>query len=213
MLKNLFYPNEEKFMNIGIDIDGVLNDEKQFCLDYGTTFCLLNKFDYNINLCGWTTQTLMQWNDQAEQDFWTKYYTYYVEKNEYIRPFAAKVIQRLKTEGNLITILSARDPESPYLSGKNLANLTTNWLKNNNIPFDFLFFGINKKQIAEKYHIDIMIEDNPEYIQQLSVNIPILCFHNEHNRNLTQEHVQRVYSWNEIYQQIHFFKKEGHTYD
>ena len=41
-------------MRIGIDIDGVLNSQYNFCIDYGTKFCIYNwddcKKDYVIKV-------------------------------------------------------------------------------------------------------------------------------------------------------------------
>lgn len=198
-------------MNIGIDIDGVLNDEKQFCLDYGTGFCVSNHFRYCINLEGWRTQDIMQWDSLAETRFWTKYYLYYIERNEYVRAFASQTVCKLKDEGHRIIIISARDPESRYLAGNSLEKLTITWLSQNKIPFDSICFGIDKKALASQYHIDIMIEDNPDYIQQIAHDIPVLCFHGEHNKKIVGSNVKRVFSWNEVYRYIYIMK--GNAYD
>ncbi len=185
-------------MRIGVDIDGVLNDEKQFCIDYGTQFCSEFSFSYNISLSHWNSQDLMQWSDDAEFQFWNKYYCYYIARTTYVRPFAAEVIEELRSKNHTIHIISARNLDSPFLHGSNQETLTTKWLYDNRITFDSLSFTKEKEKAVTKLGIDVMIEDNPLYVKALASLIPVLCFHQEHNRNLNIKNIKRIYSWNEV---------------
>ena len=60
-------------MRIGIDIDGVLNSQYKFCIDYGTKFCNeLGKYKLeNINAIDTTDMFL--WSEDIAHQFWNKY--------------------------------------------------------------------------------------------------------------------------------------------
>ena len=60
-------------MKIGIDIDGVLNSQYNFCIDYGTKFCdELGEYKLeNLNVID--TTDMFQWGEDVAHQFWDKY--------------------------------------------------------------------------------------------------------------------------------------------
>ena len=60
-------------MKIGIDIDGVLNSQYDFCIEYGTKFCNeIGKYKLeNLNVIDTTDMFL--WNEEIAHKFWNTY--------------------------------------------------------------------------------------------------------------------------------------------
>ncbi len=102
-------------MKIGIDIDGVLNSQYNFCIDYGTKFCNeLGKYKLeNINVIDTTDMFL--WGEDIAHKFWNKY-----RKDLVItlpaKKHSAEVIKKLKNEGNEIYIITARRNNDEWFS-------------------------------------------------------------------------------------------------
>ena len=72
-------------MKIGIDIDGVLNSQYNFCIDYGTKFCNeIGKYKLE-NVHAIDTTDMFLWDDEVAHKFWNKYrkdLTYYSNKRK-----------------------------------------------------------------------------------------------------------------------------------
>ena len=167
-------------MRIGIDIDGVLTDIDKFTIDYFSKYCVENGIDYNIGKADYYVSKTFGIDHKIEEDFWDKYLIYY-SLNEKPRKFASEIIRKLKSDGNEIYIITARwtanrDDEI----GKNMRNIVINWLSENDIYYDELIFSKaakeRKSQEIVDNNIDIMIEDNPNNILELSKIIPIICY-------------------------------------
>lgn len=190
-------------MRIGIDIDGVLTNMEQFMIDYATKYCYENNLPIKINVSEYDDVKMLNITQEHAIKFWNEYLGYYVMKYP-IRLFAREIIERLKQEGNEIYIVTARDeyglPDELY--GK-MSELTKEWLKENKIYYDKIFFtGESKMQIIEENNIDIMIDDAPRNIKELSSKIPVLCYNTQYNADIEGENIIRVYSWYDIYEKI-----------
>lgn len=191
-------------MNIGIDIDGVLTDMGKWILDYASKYAYENNLGKIINPYSYDTDKMFCWSNEEDYKFWEKYLLDYA-KNEKSRVFADEVIKKLSNDGNKIYIITAR-----YLSnletdeGKLMRKIVINWLKGNNIYYDeIVFTDEDKREVCINYNIDIMIEDSPENIMQLSKVLPnIICFDNIYNRECTSDNIIRCYSWYDIYVNI-----------
>ena len=116
-------------MNIGFDIDGVLNDIEKFQLKYGSIFfrkkrikeyieknykengILLNESDikdtdFIINQNGYGIKEIFDCTDEEEVEFWTKYtHKFFFEP---ARVGASDTIKKLRAEGHKIFIISSR---------------------------------------------------------------------------------------------------------
>ena len=78
-------------------------------------------------------------------------------------------------------------------------NIVEEWLKYNKIYYDKLIFSKEKLEICKKYNINIMIEDKKENINSISKSIPVICFHENHNKELKSKNIYRAYSWYDVY--------------
>ena len=190
-------------MRIGIDIDGVLTNVERFSIDYLTKYCVENNINFNVGNSNYSVHKAFNISKEQEDNFWKEYLEHY-SIYEKARPFAADVVQKLNKEGHEIYIITAR-----WLTnrddklGEHMRQLVKNWLLENNIYYDKLIFSKaeneNKYQEVKEHNIDIMIEDNPNNIIELSKSIPIICYDAEYNRNCEGTNITRCYSWYDIY--------------
>lgn len=187
-------------MKIGIDIDGVLTDISRFYLDYGAKFAFENNIGKLANPNGYEIEDILDLEADAHKEFWKKYDDYYTKK-EYTREFASEVIEKLKSSGNEIHLITARNPK--YENGE---KWTIDWLKESNIYYDKLIFTDKKFEYCKDNNIDLMIEDNPNTIFKISKLIPVICYDNRYNKECKGNNITRGYSWYDIYNKI--IKKE-----
>ena len=144
--------------------------------------------------------------EQEEDDFWNANIESY-GTNQKSRPFASEVINKLKSKGYEIYIITAR-----WLSnredevGKRMRDIVKKWLNENDIYYDKLIFSKDSKErkIREiiDNKIDIMIEDSPNNIMELSSLIPVICYDCNYNKNIKGKNIIRCYSWYDIYKKI-----------
>lgn len=197
-------------MRIGIDIDGVLTDRERFAIDYISKYCVENNIEYNIGDSNYEDCKTFNINKEQENDFWNKYLEYY-SINEKARPFASEVIKKLKEDGNEIYIITAR-----WLTnrdddvGNKMREIVKDWLYKNKILYDKLIFSkaTNERKSQEiiENKIDLIIEDSPNNINELSKVVPVICYHAEYNKNCLGSKIIRCYSWYNIYSKINNLK-------
>ena len=198
-------------MRIGIDIDGVLNSQYNFCIDYGTKFCnKLGKYRLeNINAIDTTDMFL--WGEDIAHKFWNTYREDLVVKLP-TKKYASEVINKLKDEGNLIYIITARknnDEWFPDSLKEDVEGITKKWLKENEIYYDEIVFDVKDKgKHCKDNNIDIMIEDDPNNLRKLIGNTNIIIFDYPYNRNVEFTDLTRAYSWYDIYYKITCIKEE-----
>ena len=193
-------------MRIGIDIDGVLTDIESFIFDYMSKYLVLNGVAYNIEKSCYRYSNTFSVDEADSELFWKEYLFVYANK-EKARKFASEVIEKLKSEGNEIYIITARthtNKNDAY--GKKMRKLVKKWLKKNNIVYDKLIFSkgeYERKDVEIHEHkIDLMIEDNPNNIKELSKIIPVICYDAGYNKECFGSNVYRCYSWYDIYKKI-----------
>lgn len=193
-------------MRIGIDIDGVITNFEQYVLDYFSKYCVENNIEYNIKEMHYLTEKTFNVSSNITDEFWKVFLEHYAI-NEEPRRFAGEVIKKLKQEGNEIYIITARwttnrDDEI----GEKMRNIVKDWLSKYDIVYDKLIFskGNNEEKEQELIDnkIDLMIEDNPNNIMQLSKIVPIICYHTQYNRHSLGDNITRCYSWYDIYNKI-----------
>ena len=193
-------------MRIGIDIDGVLTDIEQFVIDYISKYCVENNIEYSIGDSNYDYSKTFNISEDQENDFWNTYLEYYAI-NEKARPFAPEIIKKLKKEGHEIYIITARwltDRDDNI--GNKMREIVTNWLYENEISYDKLIFSKSsnerKSQEIFEHKIDLMIEDNPNNINELASLVPVICYNADYNKNCTGSKIIRCYSWYDIYAKI-----------
>ncbi len=193
-------------MRIGVDIDGVLTNVEQFSIDYLSKYCFENNIEYNIGRSSYDISETFGISSEKEDAFWNKYLEFYAI-NEKARPFASEVIKKLKKDGHEIYIITAR-----WLTnrddniGENMRKIVKKWLSENEIIYDKLIFSKSSKE--KKGHeiienkINLMIEDNPNNINELSSIVPVICYDTNYNRDCLNDNIFRCYSWYDIYKKI-----------
>lgn len=193
-------------MRIGIDIDGVLTDIEKWQLDYGSKF-YYEKYKMNIvDFKGYDISNIFGVSIEEEDLFWMKNFEFY-SKNIKARDFSSEIISKLKKDGNEIYIITARgsflfDSGNTIEYEKNKAT-TIKWLEINNIIYDkILFTPEDKLAVCIQNNIDLMIEDKPKNILEISTEIPVICFNANYNKNCKNDNIYRCYSWYNIYKTI-----------
>lgn len=193
-------------MRIGIDIDGVLTDLEQFSIDYFSKYCVENNINFNIGTSNYYISKTFNVSIEKEDDFWNKYLESYAI-NEKARPFASEIIKKLKQDGYEIYIITARwltNREDEI--GDKMRKIVKKWLAENEIIYDKLIFSKasneGKSQEILENKIDLMIEDSPNNINELSNIIPIICYDAGYNKNCVGDKITRCYSWYDIYAKI-----------
>lgn len=192
-------------MKIGIDIDGVLNSQYNFSLEYGSKFCNEIK-KYKIeNINALNTTDIFLWEKEIAHQFWNKYREELVI-NLPAQNFASEVIQKLKKENNKIYIITARknyDEWFPTKLQSKIEDITKCWLKENHILYDEIYFDVKDKgAFCRENQIDVMIDDDPFNIRKLIGNTNVIIFDYPYNRSEDFKNILRAYSWYDIYNKI-----------
>lgn len=187
-------------MRIGIDIDGTLTDMEKFQLDYGSKFfSKYNKFV--VNPKGYESFEVFDVDDDLDSKFWDEYYFHYLKEYP-VRRFASEIIKKLKDEGNEIYIITARHGEA-RISAQEIESLTKIWLDKNDIIYDKLIFSPESKlATCLDNKIDIMVEDKPSNINEVSTKIPVIVVHSGYNENCHGNNIHMAYSWFDVYHNI-----------
>ena len=195
-------------MNIGIDIDGVLTDFERIAIDFGTQMCVEERWPIKIDLSKYWEVETFGWTQEQADKFWNKYLVKYVVESP-SRMFSNEIIEKLQQEGNNIYIITARDEYGmPLEHYGEMQQLTKEWLKNQNIKYDKLIFAKDgeKLQRCIENNIDVMIEDSPSNIQNISNKIKVIKFDCQYNKEVNGENIITAYSWYHIYDIINKLK-------
>lgn len=189
-------------MNIGIDIDGCITDIARFIADYGIKFCYENNIKYNLKENEYDEAKALGISDELAEKFWNEYLGFYATKYK-TRDFAKEVIDKLK-EKNKIYIITARNEEGlPKELYGYMQKMVIKWLEDNEIKYDKLIFSKGSKlPYCLENNIDIMVEDSPRNLLDISNKIPVLCFDNPYNKGIEGKNIRRVYSWYDILDKI-----------
>ena len=197
-------------MNIGIDIDGVLTDYERMTIDYGTKMCNEENWPIDINLKEYYESKRFNLTEEQEEKFWNKYLVKYVtECNP--RTFAQEIIEKLQKEGNQIYIITARNEEGmPKEYYGKMQQLTKQWLNENKITYQKLIFVKPQEKLEQclENKIDIMIEDSPENIKNISQKVKVIKFDCQYNKETNGNNIITAYSWHHIYRIIKEMKGE-----
>lgn len=199
-------------MRIGIDVDGVLTEIEKYIWDYGSKRLYELGKNVNINTAEYYTFDVFNWTPAEDNEFWYSIYNHYC-KNVPVKRFASEIIDKLKNAGHEIYIITARG-YGDYISDKDkkVSNkILIKWLRKNKIKYDKLIFtDENKLPFCKENEIDIMIEDSPYNIEQVSKHIPMICMHADYNAKISGQNIIRCHSWYEVYDKLNKFnEKEG----
>ena len=112
-----------------------------------------------------------------------------IYKNVVVKREVSKVLKRLRSKGNEIYIITARNNEFV----KNVDLITKEWLKNNQIEVDKVIveaYGEKKADICKENDIDLMIEDDPyNYKKIISKGIQCILFDDREKYDLKHDYM------------------------
>lgn len=193
-------------MRIGVDIDGVLNYRTRFVLECGTKFCVESGKGSLQDLTSVHVSEVFGWDRATRDQFWYEYGAL----QTFVWPaqnYAAEVIHRLKAEGHEIWIVTGRNEGDSRVKsmpeGATWEEMTRKWLAENDIAYDgFGFDQHDKGGFCREHGIDVMIEDNPEYLETFDEKTKVFVFDQPYNREVVLPNFERVYTWYDIYSKI-----------
>lgn len=202
-----------KSLRIGIDIDGVINNLEGFHLDYGTCYCFENKLPVTPDPTAYKIRHMYNWDKEENLKFSQTYSHIFFLTNQYLRPMASSAISYLSRR-HKIYLLTARPSslinELTIPEKYTTELLTEKWLKQHNIPYHQLIFTpVDKREAIKEYAIDIIIEDNPNFLELVinQCSLIVFCYHASYNMHISGENFVRVYSWCNILDQIQQIEK------
>lgn len=191
-------------MKIGIDIDNTITDTlpvlKEYCKRYNDTVV---KRNLQMHEDGVASYNLYDWTQEENMDFCIRYLEEVVLQAE-VKENAREIIERLKNEGHNINIISSRAVpmfKTPY-------ETTEKFLREKGIVYDKLLVGrIEKKSSCIENELDVLIEDEPQYITQMSEFMPVIVFDAVYNKQCIGNNIIRVHDWNAVYSNIKKMEK------
>lgn len=179
-------------MNIGIDIDGVITNEKQGQENIWLR-TLNNYFEDKI------TRKKDVYNFSEAYDIPLEDLRDFINNKIHevystvdVFPNAKKIIDKIRDNGHIIYLITARHEE--------FRPLTIKWLEQHNIEYDYLFHEDQKADLAVEKNIKLFIEDNQSNaLSILDKGIPVILVDKYHNRELKdKKDVYRVHNWIQI---------------
>ena len=200
-------------MNIGIDLDGVLTNYRQFAIEQGQKYCRENNKGKLENAEAYYMKDMYNWDEKTDYDFWIKNIFIYATENSAIQG-ASENIKKIKEDGHTIFIITARkfatpDDDCEQEIKEKMKKTVKDWLAKNKIEYDYIIFSKEdkSKNIIEN-DIDVMIEDSPNNIKKLSKLTKIICVDWPYNKGIENDNIYRCYNWNEIYVKIKEIKSD-----
>ena len=194
-------------MNIGIDLDGVLTNYRQFAIEQGQKYCRENNKGKLENPEAYYMKDMYNWDEETDYDFWIKNIFLYAKENPAIQG-ASENIKKLKEDGHTIFIITARkfatpDDNCEQEIKEKMKKTVKEWLIKNKIEYDYVIFSKEdkSKNIIEN-DIDVMIEDSPNNLKNLSKLTKMICYDWPYNKGIENDNIYRCYNWNEIYDKI-----------
>lgn len=188
-------------MRIGIDIDNVISNFDNALLKEYLDHDKELRNTGIVNENAYVRQGMFDWSDTEDLSF----YLANIERiATNLKPLhnAKQMIDKIKEDGNEIYIISGRD-NGEYT---NPIEMTKKWLDKYKINYDKIIltnaYDTHAKS-AEclKNNIDIMIEDSLSTCIDMKQNgIKVLIMNTRFNQ--TDNQIERVYSWKEIYYKI-----------
>ena len=150
-------------------------------------------------------EALYDWDKKTKFDFFDTYYKNVLEECT-LMPNAGTTIKKLKDEGNKIIFVTAR---LLNIKDCDTESITKKTLKDNNIPYDKLIINAKDKlEYCLENNIQIFIEDSYETCKELEENgIKTYLMTTKMNQNIDAGSIERVESWNEIYDKIEKYIK------
>lgn len=184
-------------MRIGVDLDGVIYNSENLIRARSEIFDIEINGRGVVNPDAWLVQGKYDWNNEEKE----KFFDILCEsaKEATLMPLAKEVISKLIDEGHEIYIITARG-----CVGDKLKEFTKEALKRDCINYSKLAFcETSKLDICLKSKIQLMIDDRPSIINELSKEqIKCLYFRDAESEIIDNENTIMVYNWGQIYRVI-----------
>lgn len=182
-------------MRIGIDLDDTI------CR---TTEIVSSKMEEYARKKDLDVLEIMN-DEEIKLDFFNEYLPE-IYRNVQVKRNVKDVMRRLKSKGNELFLITART-NSLVPSVKNVADVTEEWLKDNEIVVDGIFssaYGEDKAQIMKREKIDIMVDDDPyNYKMIVSNGGHCILFDDREKYDLKENYAT---SWLEVERFINEFR-------
>ena len=193
-------------MKIGIDIDDTTFFTAKSMLKYADIFEQeisgkpVNRDNFGLIENRYYLKALYGWDNETKFAFFNKYYKNVLEECTML-PYANKVIEKLKQDGNKIYFITAR---LMNIAGCDTEKITKSSLDKFNIPYDKLYLHISDKlSFCKEHKIDICIEDSYETCKELADSgIKSILMTTKMNEKIDEGNIKRAKNWNEIYELI-----------
>lgn len=194
-------------MNIGFDIDGVLTDFETFIATYGCKF--LGTTIKNMAISQINDDDIAEMfacDTETENKFWKEYVEKYC--TEYpSRLGLSDVMTELKKQHTIIIITNRSVPIVPM---EIMKSWVKEWLAKEKLPYDKIVFNNGSKlQACLDNKIDVMIEDSPKHIKELSEYMNCICFDSHYNTDCKGKNIRRCYSSYDLYEHIKEIELSG----
>lgn len=197
-------------MVIGIDIDDTTVVTVKSMVKYGDKYDteILGREAKKDNLGQikdrYYMKALYGWTEEEKFSFFDMYYKNVLEEC-YPLPNAVEIINKLKEEGNEIIFITAR---LTNIKNCDTENITKTTLNKYNIPYDKLIMNVdNKLEFCQKHGVEVFIDDSFETCKSLYSNdIKAYLMTTRMNRNIETGEIERVASWDEVYEKISSLK-------
>lgn len=193
-------------MVIGIDIDDTTVVTVESMVKYGDKYDteVLNREAKKDNLGRikdrYYMNALYGWTEEEKFAFFDMYYKNVLEEC-YPLPNASEIINKLKQEGNEIIFITAR---LTNIKNCETENITKETFRKYNIPYDKLIMNVDDKlKFCKENDVEVFIEDSYETCKSLQENgIKAYLMTTKMNRNIVDDKIERVSSWNDVYEKI-----------
>ncbi|HKL12182.1 MAG TPA: hypothetical protein VJ907_01100 [Halanaerobiales bacterium] len=179
-------------MNIGIDIDGVITHEKKGKENIWLR-ALNNYFEDKItrkkDVYNFTEAYDIPLEDLKE---FLNNKLHEIYSSVEIAPGAKNMIDKIKSKGHTIYLITARHSE--------FRPLTIKWLEQHQVNYDYLYHEDQKAKLAVKKNIELFIEDNEANTREIiKENIPVILVDKYHNKDIEDnELLFRIEDWDGI---------------
>lgn len=192
-------------MRIGIDIDGVLTNYYNYIVEEGKKYHRTKKRKV-INPNTMNIKKMFGWSNYTYIRFWLEHIFSYATNNPPMDK-ASEIKKKLHKEENTIYIITSRFLTCsktkkffnyPKKVSLKMQNIVIEWLRKNDIEYDYIIFTSSKKEHIIDNKIDIMIEDNPKNILKLSKYTKVICYDNKYNQDINGNNIYRCYNWDDI---------------
>lgn len=192
-------------MVIGVDIDGVLAELNKYTWHYFRKFLKEENIPYKFDKTKEYFYMQMNVSPEVENEFWERYVFHYAKHGKMMNN-VDKYMRKLHNDGHRVVIITSRRySDFQDERGENMRKAVVQWLAKNYIYYDKICFSnekTGKKALVINEKVDIMIDDSPRNINEISNVVPVLVFKNPANRICKGDNKLLVNSWKDIYKTI-----------